>query len=296
LKKIILGIMMALFLVSSPAFAQQVSFGDPAKQEVKITISENGDAHVTHIVDDSKKPQQLQVVRDDYTNLQILDENGETPQYGEAGGGKAGFIIFPNDDKVLVDYDLPNAVTQVDGLWTWHYLYLESTAFYLPDKVDLLFANTNPVNIGDHKGIRCHGCEITLEYELEKTETTRQVQWEDKKFDVRIITKTDIASFEFDQPDKKISFDVNEADEYVTLVIPLDLLWKPYEVFLDGKKILKHEFYSDGKDAWLNFKPSKAGHIEIIGVSAVPEFPVAALLIMGVAMIFATKFARLSLR
>lgn len=287
---------LALFLVSGPAFAQEVTFGDPAKQEVKITISENGDVHVTHVVDDSKKPQQLQVIRENYVNLQITDENGGSPEYGEAGGEKTSFVIFPNDNKVLVDYDLPKAVTQVDGLWTWHYVYPITTAFYLPEKVDLLFANTKPVNIGDHKGIRCHGCDILLEYELEKTETTKQVQWEDKKFDVRIITQTDITSFEFDQPNKKLSFDVSEADEYVTLIIPLELLWKPYEVFLDGEKILKHEFYSDGKSAWLNFKPKQAGKIEIIGVSAVPEFPIAALLVLGAAMVFAAKFARLSPR
>ncbi len=287
---------MALFLASSPAFGQEISFGDPADQVVKITISENGDAHVTHVIEDSKKPQQVQVIRDDFTNLQILDENGDSPQYGESGGEKASFVIFPNDDKVLIDYDLPNAVIQVDGLWTWQYLYLASTAFYLPDNVELLFVNRNPVNIGDHKGIRCHGCEITLEYELEKTETTKQVQWEDKKFDVRMITQTDITSFEFDQPNKKISFDVGEADKYVTLIIPLELLWKPYEVFLDGQKILKHEFYSDGKDVWLNFKPATAGKIEIIGVSAVPEFPIMVLLVLSVAMVFAAKFGKLSLR
>ncbi len=286
---------MALFLASGPVFAQEISFGDPAKQAVKITINENGDAHVTHVIEDSKKPQQVQVVRNDYTNLQILDENGGSPQYGESGGEKTNFVIFPNDDRVLIDYDLPNAVTQEDGLWTWHYVYLASTAFYLPDKVDLIFVNNNPVNLGNHEGIRCHGCEMTLEYELEKTETTKQIQWEDKKFDVRVITQADINSFEFDQPNKKISFGVGKANEYVTLIIPLELLWKPYEVFLDGEKILKHEFYSDGKDAWLNFKPAKAGKIEIIGVSAVPEFPIAALLVLGVAMVFAAKFRKLNL-
>ncbi|MGI0003690.1 MAG: hypothetical protein ACREAX_00185 [Candidatus Nitrosotenuis sp.] len=296
MKKVVLGAIMALFFASGLAFAQEVSFGDPANQAVKITINENGDAHVIHVVEDSKKPQQLQVIQDDFINLQILDENGGIPQYGETGGEKTSFIIFPNDDKVIVDYDLPNAVTQVGGLWTWHYVYLASTAFYLPEKTDLIFANTNPVNLGDHQGIRCHGCEITLEYELEKTETTKQAQWENKKFDVRIITQTGVTSFEFDQPNKKISFDVSEADKYITLIIPLELLWNPYEVFLDGEKILKHEFYSDGKDIWLNIKPSKAGKVEIIGVSAVPEFPIAALLVLGVAMVFAAKFTKLNLR
>jgi hypothetical protein len=296
LEKIILAALATLLLTSSAVFAQEVTFGDPAEQAVKITISENGDAHVTHVIEDSKKPQQVQVVRDNFTNLQILDENGGAPQYGEAGGEKTNFVIFPNDDKVLIDYDLPNAVTQEGGMWTWNYLYLASTSFYLPEKIDLLFVNSSPVYLGDHKGIRCHGCQMTLEYELEKTETTKQVQWEDRKFDVRVITQADITSFEFDQPNKKLSLDVGQPNKYVTLIIPLELLWKPYEVFLDGEKILKHEFYTDGKDAWLNFKPNSAGKIEIIGVSAVPEFPVAALLVLGAAMAVVAKFGKLSLR
>jgi hypothetical protein len=292
----ILGALAALILTSGPAFAQEVVLGQPANQAVKITINENGDAHVVHVVKDSKAPQQVQVVRDDFVNLQILDENGSPAQYGESGGEKTSLVIFPNDDDVIIDYDLPNAVTIQDGMWTWKYLYLASTAFYLPDGADLIFVNNSPVNLGTHEGIRCHGCEMTLEYELEKTETTKQVQWEDRKFDIRIISQAEIDSLEFDQPNKKISFGVGEANEYVTLIIPLELLWNPYEVFLDGQKILKHEFYSDGKDVWLNFKPGQAGKIEIIGVSAVPEFPIAALLVLGVAMVFAAKFGKLNLR
>jgi hypothetical protein len=297
LEKIVLSIIIsALFLTTCTAFAQEVSFGIPADQEVKITISENGDAHVTHTVEESNQAQQLTVIRDDFTNLQITDENGGSPQYGEAGGEKPGFVIFPAEDKVLVEYDLANAVTEKDGMWTWDYLYLASTAFYLPEKIDLVFVNTLPVNLIGQKGIKCHGCQAKLEYELEKTEITKQVQWEDKKFDVRIITQTDIESFEFDQPDKKLSFDVSEANKYITLVIPLELIWNPYDVFLNGEKILKREFYSDGKEVWLNIKTNETGTVEIIGVSAVPEFPIAIVLILGVAMIFAAKFTKFSPR
>lgn len=297
LEKIVLGIIIStLFLIAGTAFAQEVSFGTPANQAVKITISENGDAHITHTVEKSNQVQQLQAILDDFTNLQITDENGGSPQYGEAGGEKPGFVIFPAEDKVLVEYDLVNAVTEKDGMWTWDYVYLASTAFYLPEKIDLVFVNTNPVNLAGQKGIKCHGCQVKLEYELEKTETTKQVQWEDKKFDVKLITKTDIASFEFDQPNKKLSFDVNEANKYITLIIPLELIWNPYEVFLNGEKILKHEFYSDGKEIWLNIKPNETGTVEIIGVSAVPEFPITVVLILGVAMIFAAKFTKFSPR
>ncbi|MGQ0772073.1 MAG: hypothetical protein ACT4NT_04815 [Nitrososphaerota archaeon] len=297
MEKIVLGIIIStLFLTTGPALAQEISFGTPANQEVKITISENGDAHVIHTVEKSSQTQQLAVIRDDYTNLKITDENGGSPQYGEAGGEILGFMIFPAGDKVLVEYDLVNAVTEKDGMWTWDYFYLASTAFYLPEKISLVFVNANPVNLAGQKGIKCHGCQMKLEYELEKTEIAKQVQWEDKKFDVKLITKTDIASFEFDQPNKKLSFDVNEENKYITLVIPLELIWNPYEVFLNGEKILKHEFYSDEKEVWLNIKPNETGTVEIIGVSAVPEFPITVVLILGVAMIFAAKFTKFSPR
>ncbi|MEW6044335.1 MAG: hypothetical protein AB1608_08725 [Thermoproteota archaeon] len=297
MQKTLFGITLIILVgIPATAFAQEISFGQPAVQTVKITISENGDAHVTHIVDPSTQSRQLDLIRDDFTNLQVTDEDGNSPQYAETGGEKYSLLIFPTDNKVFVDYDLKDAVTQRDDLWTWDYLYLASTQFYLPEQVELVFLNENPLNFVGQKGINCHGCDLTLEYELKTTQTTKQIQWEDKKFDLTIITQADIQSVEFDQPAKSLSFEVNETDEYITLIIPLELLWNPYEVFLNGEKIQKHEFYSDGTNVWLNFKPKQTGTIEIVGVSAVPEFPLMGILVLGVAMVFAAKFGKFSRR
>src|SRR5574338_1390808 len=111
---------------------------------------------------------------------------------------------------------------------------------------------------------------MKLEYELGQTQIVKQVEWQDKKFDVQVITLGDISSFKFDQPNKKITFDVKDANKYITLIIPLELLWNPYQVLLNGNTTLDHEFYSDGKVMWLGIKPDKPGTVEIIGTSAVP--------------------------
>jgi hypothetical protein len=295
LKKIIFGIIIAT-LFSNLAFAQEVNFGNPAIQEVKITISEDGSAHVTHFVESKNFPQQLNVISDDFTNLQIIDEENQEIEYAETGGEISGFLIFPTKNDVIVDYDVPNAISEKDGMWTWNYLYLASTAFYLPQHIDLIYANDVPVNVAGKDGIKCHGCQLKLEYELENTETVNQVQWEDKKFDVRIITQAEISSFEFDQPGKKITFDVNDKEKHIVLVVPLELLWNPYEVFLNEQKILKHEFYSDGQNIWLGMTPNETGTIEIIGISAVPEFPLATVLVLAVSMVVVAKFTKFNLR
>lgn len=291
MKKIILGIILGvLFSSVGTVFAQQATIGNPAIQVVKITIGEDGSAHVIHVVEPSIQPQQVTVIQNNFTNLQIKDESGSIPQYGEVSGNTKSFMLFPTGKKTLIEYDLKNIVKLEDGMWRWDYLYLADTKFYLPEDANLIFVNGTPINLIEKKGVNCHGCQVKLEYELGQTEIVEQVQWQDKKFDVRIITLADISSFKFDQPNKKITFHVNDENKYITLIIPLELLWNPYQVLLNGNVTLDNEFYSDGKTMWLGIKPDKVGTVEIIGVSAVPEFPLVSLLIFGSAMIVVVRY------
>lgn len=291
MKKAILGIILGvLFSSAGTVFAQQATIGNPANQIVKILLNDDGSAHVIHIVESGSQPQQVLVVQNNFTNLQIRDEIGGIPQYGEVSGNTKSFMIFPANKKTLVEYDLKNATVLRDGMWSWDYRYNADTKFYLPEAANLIFVNGTPVTLDDKKGVNCHGCQIKLEYELGQTEIVKQVQWQDKKFDVRIITLGDVSSFEFDQPNKKITFNVNDENKYFTLVMPLELLWKPYQVLLNGNSTLHHDFNSDGKTVWISIKPDKAGTVEIIGTSAVPEFPLASLLIFASAMVVVVRY------
>jgi hypothetical protein len=284
----VLGIIV-IVLFSSTAFAQELQVGVPAVQSVKITINEDGSAHVTHVVEPGSTPQQLGVIRSDFDNLQITNEDGADALYAEAAGKEPTFVIFPSNVRVFVEYDLANALTKKDNFWIWSYSYVASTSFFLPKTVDLIYTNENPIDIAGLDGIRCHGCQVKIEYELKKTELVKQVKWEDKKFNVQIITRANLKSFEFDQSNKMISFEVKEANKHITLIIPQELLWNPYEVFLNGEQIHKHERpYTDGQII-LSITPNETGTVEIIGVSAVPEFPITAILVLGAAMALGTK-------
>ena len=170
-------------------------------------------------------------------------------------------------------------------MWTWDFLYLQTTTFILPEGLDLLYVNSTPVMLQDAKGITCHGCQAKIEYVLDQPTNTNEVQWEDRRFTVGIRSLTDVSSFNFDQPTKRISFNVKEDNQLITLIIPLELLWSPYEVYLDDQKILKHEFFSNQTHAWLNIRPETSGTIQIIGTTVVPEFPVLSPLFIGIAII-----------
>lgn len=295
MKKILISAIIAVLASSGAAFAQDVNFGDPAVQTVKIKIAENGDVHVTHIVDKSATSRHLEFISNDYTNLVVTDEKGGDPQYAEASATKAGLVIFPTKNKVLVDYDVAGMVKEKDGLWTWNYQYFGDTAFYLPENVKLFYTNNSIVDLGDQQGFLCHGCQIILEYELVPTIITKQVQWEDKKFDVKIITQADIPSLELDQENKKLRFEVTEPNKFITLIIPKALLWNPYQVTLNDKPILEQERFM-GDDVLLHLKPTEKGTIEITGVSVVPEFPLAAILVLSAAMSVVIYSRKASLR
>ncbi|NDB87849.1 MAG: hypothetical protein EB164_02795 [Thaumarchaeota archaeon] len=292
--KIIIAVLLAASLFSSAAYAQ-ITFGDPAEQEVSVKISDNGDVHVTHHVKDSKKTQQVEFLSPDYTNFTIIDEDNEEPQYAEASGQNPGIVLFPTKNNVTIEYDIPNAVKQRSGMWTWDYRYLANTEFYLPSSVKLPYVNGNLIQLGNQKGIQCHGCQVFLEYELEPTIITKQVEWEGKSFDVKIITLADIPKLDLDQPAKSLSFEVTEPGKHITLVIPRELLWSPYDVALNDKLILKQERLDvDGK-VWLHIIPKEKGTLKITGVSVVPEFPFATILVLSTAMaaiVYTTRFSR----
>ncbi|MGQ0605449.1 MAG: hypothetical protein ACT4OD_00635 [Candidatus Nitrosotenuis sp.] len=293
--KVILGVLIATLFLSA-AFAQEIKFGDPAVQELQIKISENGNVHVTHEIEKSRNTQQVEFLSSEFTNFTIIDDEGGEPEYAEAGGAKPGIVLFPTKEDIILEYDVEGMVKKKDGLWTWNYVYLADSSFYLPDNVRLFYVNGNLVDLKDQEGFRCHGCQVMLEYELSPTIITKQIQWEDKKFDVKILTLTEISSFELAQPKKTISFEVSESNKYVTLVIPRELLWNPYEVLLNGEPLPKQEQMGAENKVWLHIKPNETGKVEIVGISVVPEFPLAVILVLSAAMVVAIYANRINLR
>ena len=304
--KIIVAILILFVLVSSvPQGFAQISLGVPAIQmDVSITIEEDGKVHVVHKIASNTKAQQLDLVSGTVSNLRATDEQDVDVEFAKVGVEDiSGITIFPTKKIVIVEYDLADVLELKNGIWTWNFFYPGNTMFLFPKSADLVFVNERPVNLeyNNAKGIRCHGCEMILEYIINEPVIMQEVKWQDRTFNVEIRTLAEITSFNFDQPTKTISFDVKNDHQFVTLLIPLELLWNPYQVYLDQEpygvftdkeKVLKHEYAIEKTHVQLNIRPETAGTVRIIGTSVVPEFPLFVPLVLGMSMIMVLVFRK----
>ena len=282
---------------SIPQAFAQISIGSPAKQiSVEITINSDGDAHVVHLIKQSNTVIQLDIIPGTVQNLDVKGVNGGYIQHAIIGDN-IGISIFPTMENVVVEYDLDDVLFFNNGFWVWTYNYPVDTALHFPDGVDLVFTNARPAHIGINGGIMCHGCNAKLEFAIDEPVVINEVKWEDQKFPVLIRTTAEVNSFNFNQPSKTMSFDINTAQSFVTLIVPLELLWNPYEVYLNDEKIIKHEFSQNSTHVWVNIRPNSVGTVQIIGTSAVPEFPMLLPFVLGIAIVLGLPMKnRLNLR
>ena len=273
-----------------PVFSQEITLGEAAEQIVEIVIGENEQVHVKHNVLQSDSTIQVDFINGAISNIQVADIEGNTVQSATLGAGNPGVVIFSSKQDVVVEYDLDDVLELKEDFWTWDYSYRSLTEFIFPNNVNLILVNERPVFLGEKRGIRCHGCEATIQYVKNDLFNFKEVQWEDRKFVLGILSLADISSFNFDQPTKKISFEVTEDNQHTIVNIPLELLWSPYEVFLNDERIFVNEFYINETHAGINIRPDTSGTIEIIGTTVVPEFPIFAPLLVGIVAVIILQF------
>ena len=284
-------LILTLILVFPQVNAQSDSFTEVNQKSIQVTIDREGNVSVLHQIRDSNEQRQLNFVDGTVSNLKVINEFGREELEGVDKDAN-NLVISPKKGELFVTYDLEDALILKDNVWTLDFLYLQTTTFILPEEVDLVFVNQRPVLFDEKKKFNCHGCQMILEYSINEPKNIKQVNWEDKEFLVEVRTLSEIENFDFDQPLKKISFKVNDNNQYVTAVIPLELLWEPYSVFLDDEKIWHHKYINNGTHVWVSMKPETSGEIIIIGTTVIPEFPIIAPLAVGFLMILVVPLMR----
>ena len=283
-------VVSGLLFSMSPVFAQEITFGKKPQQTIEITIDEEGIAHVAHKVLGSNSTQQIQTLEGAMFNLSVTDKAGNSVQYLTLKKYPIDIVLPPSGKNlILIKYDLSDVISLKDGVWTWNYSGTEITNFYFPKNVDIIWVNDRPVYIGE-KGIRQHGGAMRLEYVMDEPIVLKEAEWEGKKFMVGIRTLTNVGELEFSQPTKSISFDVAQGKPLVAAIIPLELLWEPYDVYLNSNDTLNLEFHNNGTHVWLGFRPDTSGTIKIIGTTVVPEFPVFVPLAIGISAVLVLQF------
>ena len=289
----IFSILLIISLVAViPSAYAQITFGEKATQKlVEIRIDSKGNVNVIHVIKSASIPKQVDLIPGTVRDIFVMDEDGEEKQFSVIGDNNA-VLIMPSREDSILQYKLEDVISEIDNIWTWDFFYLESTSFILPEEVDLLFANERPVFLNEQKGIMCHGCQMLLEFSINESINYQSVKWEDKEFVVEMASNSNVEEFIFEQSSKSITFNVSEQNRFVITVIPLELLWGPYSVFVDEKKILFQEYFNNGTHVWVTFFPETSGEVTIIGTTVIPEFPIIAPLAIGFLMILVLPFMK----
>ena len=285
--KIISTIIIFGLITVIPTVYGQLTLGGEAKQElIEVKINLNGEINVKHIVNPSNTGSTLflfenTVIKEE--NLIGKSESGNEVQLGviDDGLGNKSIFILPSKQNTIVEYNLENASLN-DNLVTTEIFYDEKFSVIFDESVELIFLNGNAIILDDKKGISVNGGgNIKIEFYENESKIIKEAIWEENKFDVEIITDSKIEDFNFNQPEKSISFKVNDENKYMTITMSEQLLGGPYVVLLDNEIVYFSKTLRDDNIISLNVKPETTGQITIIGTTVIPEFSMFIPLIMG---------------
>ena len=145
------------------------------------------------------------------------------------------------------------------------------------DDIDLIFANSRPIDVTDAKGINCVGCSLTLEFFDSNESVTKLVSFNEKQIPLEVISNKDISQIEYTSGGNQLlNFSVSDSDQLIVLKIPFELLLNPFDVYFTEKddtsldqldKIRKTEFNQDKTHVNVTFRTSSEGVVSIIGAT-----------------------------
>ncbi len=263
--------------------------------KIVFEIGKDTTVHVKHIIiGDTWQPHEPKVIKmlpGKHSNLQVVDEDGDYLRpMGFVGETfeEAEYIIAGQKAHVgydlVAEYDLENFLELNDGLWTKKFDFPHDVMIYVDDEVEIIFANSRPVDVSDAEGVNCMGCNILIEFFDNSEPITKTVIRTDTKFEeisntgeeysVEFLSDGAVGELKFIDELNYLSFDVNQENQLFLIKIPLDLLLSPYHVFLseidqdilvDSDQIRKSEFEQNATHANLSFRANTEGVIHIVG-------------------------------
>ena len=263
--------------------------------KIIFEIGKDTTVHVKHIIrGDTWQPNEPKVIKmlpGKHSNLQVTDEDGDFLRpIGFVGETfeEAEYIIAGQKAHVSYDlvaeYDLENFLELNDGLWTKKFDFPHDVMIYVDDEVEIIFANSRPVDISDAGGVNCMGCDLLIEFFDNPETITKTVIRSDTRFEeisntgeeysVEFLSDGAIGELKFIDELNYLSFNVNQENQLFLIKIPLDLLLSPYHVFLsevdqdilmDSDQIRKSEIGQTATHANLSFRANIEGVIHIVG-------------------------------
>ena len=288
-------VVFSLVLVIPVSHAQLTIGADAEQKSIQMKLDTDGTVSVKHVVSSSNMPVTVKLFSGAISNLVITNETGEDKSNtGIATDlqGNQSIVIFPSKHDSIIEYNLENIIPK-DNLFTIQTSYAETYSVIFPDEIEMIFLNDNTIFLENKKGVSLnYGGSATIQYYSNIPKVVKEVQWEENKFNVEIITDSKIDKFNFEQTSKSISFQVNEEDKLITIIMSEELLGGPYLIFLDDEKIKFNKGMRGENHVVLNMKPDVPGEITIIGTTVIPEFSMFLPLVMGFLVVLTVPFMK----
>ena len=255
-KILVISIICTVFAIIPFADAQ-ISFGKPAYQKsIELILDETDIVKAKHVISSSSGPVDVYLFENMIEeSISVTNENGEKLQFGISGIGNDSLvsILEPIKENAIVKYNLKNIFWKSDSISKLNIGYPETFSIIFEEETEFIFLNSNLIQLNDKKGISINGGGyIVVEYYNEIPKVIENVEWEENKFDVKIITDSEVNEFNFEQASKSISFQVNEKNKKVIIILPEELLGGPYLVLLDDEKIGYQQQVKDEKNVLLS--------------------------------------------
>lgn len=298
--KLLLTFAIAASIISTTSAFAQISMGAAPVEDIKVSIDENGTAHVVHMVGgNATSAVHIDTIAGNITDFAVTDQAGNSVQYSTIGQSPMSILLLPTQRNVtLVKYNLPNIVSNDNGVWKWDY-YAPSDAqftdFHFPKGVNMVWilsddkSTGRPVYLAE-KNLRQIGNGMHLAYVINEPVTIQTVQWQNQTFNVGIKTLADVGPPVFDQSAKAYAFNIDKPKSFVTVIMPKALLWGPYQGTIDSNATLTNEFHDNDTYAWIGLMPAKNGTLQITGTTAIPEFPMFVPLAIAISAVVALRF------
>jgi len=288
-------VVFSLVLVIPTSYAQLTIGADAEQKSIQMKLDTDGTVSVKHVVSSSNMPVTVKLFSGAISNLVITNETGEDKSntgIATDSQGNQSIVIFPSRQNSSIEYNLENIIPK-DNLFTIQTSYAETYSVSFPDEIEMIFLNGNTILLENKKGVSLnYGGSATIQYYSNIPKITKEVQWEENKFDVEIITDSKIEKFNFEQTSKSISFQVNEENKFVTIIMSEELLGGPYLIFLDDEKIKFNKGKKGENHVVLNMKPNVPGEVVIIGTTVIPEFSMFIPLVMGFLVVLTVPFMK----
>jgi len=258
------------------------------QQQIILDVGKYSDVQVKHVIEaggwNADRPRIIEVISGAHSNLTVVDEDGDKLSFSyDAETFEDSKYIILNQKlgkyDLIAEYTLDNFMELKDGLWTKELQFGEEVTVMIEDEIELIFANSRPIDVSDAKGINCIGCQMLLEYFDTGKFSSKEIFSSNDKFTVDFLSNGKISEIEFITGGTQLlNFEVIEKDQLIVLKIPLEYLLNPYDVFFTEKddtqldqidKIRKTEFYQDETHVNISFRTFGEGIVSIVG--ATPE-------------------------